>query len=217
MKKACIFDLDGTLLYTLDSMAKAGNQVLKQLGLPALPLENYKYYCGDGAAMLVRRILTDAGDRENALYDQAYPRYAELFGKDPLYKVEPFPDIKSLLSALKAEGIRLAVCSNKPHAATTTVIETLLPGFFDVCIGQQDPLRRKPYPDMPLEVARRLMVDPADCLYLGDSGTDMKTGKAAGMYTVGVLWGYRDLEELEENGADEVVFSPLDVLPIAKA
>ena len=207
MKKACIFDLDGTLLYTLPSMARPGNRVLQELGFAPLPVQNYRLYCGEGSKMLVTRILAASGDEGASLFEKAYPLYAKYFGEDPLYQVEPFPGIARMLDALKGQGIRLGVCSNKPHAATKAVIEGKFPGVFDVIIGQSEELRRKPYPDMPLKVASCLEADPADCLYIGDSGTDMKTGRAAGMDTVGVLWGYRDREELAPE-ADYLITDP---------
>lgn len=212
--KACIFDLDGTLLYTLDSMEKAGSRVLKDLGLTPLPVENYRYYCGEGAEMLVRRILTDAGDKELEHLDEACALYRRYFSEDPLFQVDPYPEVEALLTILKNRGMKLAVCSNKPHEATQAVIENKFPGVFDAVIGQQPGIERKPAPDTALLAARQMNVEPQDCLYIGDSGTDMKTGKAAGMYTLGVLWGYRDLEELEENGADDSVFSPMDILTL---
>ena len=212
--KACVFDLDGTLLYTLDSMAKAGNRVLKELGFSALPVENYRYYCGDGAEMLVRRLLEDAGDKDQEFFEQAAPMYREYFSEDPLFGVHPYPDMENLLTILKNRGLKLAVCSNKPDAATTEVIEKMYPGVFETVIGQRPDLPRKPAPDGALLAANRMEVRPEECLYIGDSGTDMKTGKAAGMRTIGVLWGYRDLEELEENGADESIFSPMDLLTL---
>ncbi|MBR2260019.1 MAG: HAD family hydrolase [Blautia sp.] len=212
MIKACIFDLDGTLLYTLDSMAKPGNEVLKALGLHTLPVENYRYYCGDGARKLTERILYDAGDKELAHFEEAYPMYRQSFVADPLYGVRKYPGMDEVLKAMKEQGLFLAVCSNKPDEAAVQVIEQMYPGVFDVVIGQKDGRKRKPSPDMPLAAAQSFGVSPEECMYVGDSGTDMLTGKAAGMFTVGVLWGYRDLEELEENGADNAVFAPEDLL-----
>ena len=211
MIKACIFDLDGTLLYTLDSMAEAANHMLRDLDMEELPADNFRYYCGDGARALVQRVLADAGDKNAELMDRAYPLYMKYFGEDPLYNVDYFPGIRQALSDLKDRGLRLAVCSNKPDAQTQAVIEKMYPDVFDAVIGQREGLLPKPSPDMALEAVRRLGVDPSECLYFGDSGTDMRTGKAAGLYTIGVLWGYRDLEELEDGGADDAIFSPADI------
>ena len=214
MKKAVIFDLDGTLLYTLDSMAKPGNRVLKELGLSEQPVDAFRFYCGEGAAMLTRRMLADAGNPDLSLYDQAYELYMRYFAADPLYGVKPFEGIEDLLFQLKHWQVKVAVCSNKPEPATRKVITTLFPDVFDTIVGQSEKLRRKPAPDMPLEAASLLGVAPCECLYCGDSGTDMQTAQAAGMTGIGVLWGYRSREELLENGARHLIASPQELLPL---
>ena len=208
----CIFDLDGTLLYTLQSMAVPANRMLQELSLKEQPVENYRYYCGDGADNLVRRVLAASGDPEAKLFDQAYPLYMKYFNDDPMLGVTRFPGIGETLEQMKQMGIGLAVCSNKPDEAAGRVIADMFPGIFTTVIGQSDAIRRKPAPDTPLMAAARLGVTPGECMYVGDSGTDMRTGKAAGMFTVGVLWGYRDLQELQENGADETIREPADLL-----
>lgn len=205
MIKAAIFDLDGTLLYTLDSIARAGNRMLEALGFPPRPIDEYRYYIGDGADNLVRRVLkvqgglTPENEKEGCRINRAY------LAEDPLYNVKPYEGIEDALKGLRERGIRLAVFSNKPDAQTKEVIETFFPGTFDCVRGQIQGFPVKPDPTGALKVARELGVSPSDFVYFGDSGTDMRTGKGAGMYTVGVLWGYRTREELEENGADRVI------------
>lgn len=217
MIKACIFDLDGTLAYTLDSMATVGNRVLEYFGLPGMPVENYRYYCGNGADMLVQRALIDAGDKELVHYEEARRMYRRLFDEDPFYKLQHYPGMQDTLKALKHAGVKLAVCSNKPHEAAVKVIARMFEAEeFDMVLGQSEEIRKKPAPDGPLKVAESFGVRPEECMYLGDSGTDMQTGKAAGMYTVGVLWGYRDEKELRENGADQLVKAPEDILSLYK-
>ena len=212
MKKACIFDLDGTLLFTLDSMMRPANRMLRELGLTEQPREAYRYFCGEGAAMLTKRALIAGGDPEASLFEKAYPLYLTYFEADPLYQVEPFEGIPELLKELKQRGIKLSVCSNKPAPGTQKIISTLFPGMFDFVVGQSDALKRKPAPDMPLAVLSHLGITAQECLYIGDSGTDMQTGKAAGLKTIGVLWGYRTKEELLENGADGLAETPKDIL-----
>ena len=214
MRKACIFDLDGTLAFTLDSMAIVANQVLTELGLRELPTEKFKYYCGDGADMLVRRCLEDAGDPQLNHYEEARKMYRERFDQDPLYKVSVYPHMMEALNALKEAGVKIAVCSNKPHIASVKVVEELFGDLFDVVIGQSSQIRRKPAPDEPLKAAQIMNVKPEECMYFGDTGTDMQTGKAAGMLTVGVLWGYRTKDELIANGADLLLETPKDIWKI---
>lgn len=211
MRKACIFDLDGTLAYTLDSMARPANEVLRGLGLRTLPVENFRFYCGEGADMLVKRCLADAGDQELVHYEEAKRRYRERFAREPLYGVRCYEGMEDALERLKGQGVRLAVCSNKPHEAAVRVVSSLLPSLFDVVIGQQEGIRRKPAPDALLLAAGRLGVSPRECIYFGDSGTDMLTGRGADMLTVGVLWGYRKKEELVEKGAELLLERPEDI------
>ena len=216
MIKACIFDLDGTLAYTLDSMAVVGNEVVRKYGLKPMPIENYRYYCGNGADMLVKSLLVDAGDPELLHYEEARALYRKEFDKDPFYKIQHYPGMPETLKKLKEHGMKLAVCSNKPHPAAVKVIAQLFDGEFDMVVGQSEAIRRKPAPDGPLMVAEKFGVKPEECMYVGDTSTDMKTGKAAGMYTVGALWGFRDRKELNENGADLVAEKPTDLVKICE-
>ena len=213
--KNVFFDLDGTLAYTLDSMAAVGNQVVRKFGLNPMPVENYRYYCGNGADMLVKRLLIDAGDKELVHYEEARKLYRTEFDKDPFYKIQHYPGMPETLKTLKQNGVKLGVCSNKPHEAAVKVVKRMFGDqVFDMVMGQSDSIRKKPAPDGPLKIAEAFGVLPEECMYLGDSGTDMQTGKAAGMYTVGVLWGYREKEELLKNGADALVESPEDILDL---
>ena len=213
MIKACIFDLDGTLAYTLDSMAAVGNQVVRKFGLNPMPVENYRYYCGNGADMLVKRLLIDAGDKELVHYEEARKLYRTEFDKDPFYKIQHYPGMPETLKTLKQNGVKLGVCSNKPHEAAVKVVKRMFGDqVFDMLMGQSDSIRKKPAPHGPLKIDEQFGVLPEECMYLGDSGTDMQTGKAAGMYTVGVLWGYREKEELLKNVSDALVESPEVIL-----
>ncbi len=214
MIKACIFDLDGTLADTLDSMAYVTNEVMQKYGLKTLPTDNFRYYSGEGADMLMKRALKDAGDKELVHYEEGRKLYREMFAADPMYKVVPYEGMPETLRKLKKSGKRLAVCSNKPHPAAVKVIAQLYGDEFDMVLGQSDAIRRKPAPDGPLMIAEKFGVRPEECMYIGDTSTDMKTGKAAGMFTVGALWGFRDRKELNENGADIVAEHPSDLVRI---
>ena len=125
-------------------------------------------------------------------------------------------EYKGFGKKLKEHAMKLAVCSNKPHPAAVKVIAQLFDGEFDMVVGQSEAIRRKPAPDGPLMVAEKFGVKPEECMYVGDTSTDMKTGKAAGMYTVGALWGFRDRKELNENGADLVAEKPTDLVKICE-
>lgn len=216
MIKACIFDLDGTLADTLESMAYVANEIMQKYGLKTLPTDNFRYYSGEGADMLMQRALKDAGDKELIHYEEGRRLYREMFAADPMYKVVPYEGMPETLKELKKCGIRLAVCSNKPHPAAVKVIAQLYGDDFDMVLGQSDAIRRKPAPDGPLMIAGKFGVRPEECMYVGDTSTDMKTGKAAGMFTVGALWGFRDREELNTNGADLVAEHPTDLVKISE-
>ena len=136
------------------------------------------------------------------------------FDEDPLYKVVPYKDMPETIQKLKDAGLKMAVCSNKPHIAAQKVVKAIYGDVFDEVMGQQEGIRRKPAPDGPLKIAEQFGVKPEECMYIGDTKTDMQTGKSAGMYTVGALWGFRDRRELEENGADIVAAVPLELVAI---
>lgn len=214
MIRAAIFDLDGTLANTLESMATVGNEIIRELGLTEQPVDNFRYYCGDGADMLMQRLLKDAGDEKLVHYESSRKVYRERFAADPLYKVVPYDGIMETLTWFRRRGVKLAVCSNKPHEAAVDVIRKMFDGYFDLVIGQSDEIRRKPAPDAPLKAAEEFGIFPDECLYIGDTGTDMLTGTRAGMHTIGVLWGFRDEKELRKNGAEILAEKPEDLIKI---
>ncbi len=213
--KACLFDLDGTLLYTLTSIAKAGNAVLEAFGHPIEAEENYRFYCGDGADELVRRILAKAEDEDPSHFAEGCRINREVLKANALLGVRPYEGLPETLRILKERGLLLGVCSNKPDNAVREIIPGIFGGdLFDAVCGQREDLALKPKPDIPLTVLKSFKADPAECLYFGDSATDMKTGKGAGMTTVGVLWGYRTEKELLDGGADRVIRYPEEILEL---
>ena len=212
MIKLCIFDLDGTLLYTLDSIARPTNLVLEHFGLAPQPVEAYKYFIGDGLKNEMKRALIAAGDKEACHLEEAFALCSQWFAEDPMYKVEPYPGVAETLQVLKEKGIKLAVFSNKPHASAVRVVETFFgEGMFDCIQGQTERLPIKPDPAGAFEILKKLGVTADDCLYLGDSNTDMMTGKNAGFMTVGAAWGYRTEQELRESGADLIIGRPCEL------
>lgn len=216
MIKACIFDLDGTLADTLESMAYVANEIMKKFGLKEMPVDNFRYYCGEGAHMLMTRCLKDAGDPQLLHLEEGEKIYRDMFVENPMYHVTHYEGMPETIKALKEKNIRLAVCSNKPHPAAVKVIRIMFGEDFDLVLGQSDAVRRKPAPDGPLKIAEEFEVSPEECMYIGDTATDMKTGKAAGMLTVGALWGFRTRKELTENGADVVAERPTDILKLCE-
>lgn len=215
MKKAVIFDLDGTLSDSIHSIKYCTDRAVAPYGFGPFSVEQYKYFVGDGAANLVKRALAAGGDTQGVHFEEAFARYKELFAVDCMYEVKPYEGIPELLEALKKRGVKLAVLSNKPHAETIRVIETLFgQGCFDVIQGQVDGVPIKPDPAGAIHILEQLGMTAEEVLYLGDTATDMKTGKGAGAYTVGALWGFRKREELEEHHADAIIAHPMELLQI---
>lgn len=213
MKKVVIFDLDGTLTNSLASMKISGDMAMAKFGMGPYTEDQYKVFVGDGARVLVERCLIAGGDTELTHLDAAYAEYCRVFEKYCMYQVKPYEGIRELLSSLKEKGIKIAVLSNKPHERTKDVIKAVFgEGYFDVVQGQQDDVPKKPSPIGVFKILEKLSLTPEDLLYIGDTGTDMQTGKAAGAFTVGALWGFRTEKELTENHADVLIKKPQQLL-----
>ncbi|MGC9196628.1 MAG: HAD family hydrolase [Syntrophobacteraceae bacterium] len=213
--KAILFDIDGTLLDTLEDLADSTNSALARMGFAPHELKAYRYFVGDGMENLVRRALPEpVGNDPGKVCDclELLLRHYEVGGTA---KTRPYPGIPELLDALSARGLKMAVLSNKLHKFAVKMIEEFLPAWrFEPVFGERPSVPRKPDPTSALEIARKLGIEPADFLYLGDTATDMKTAKAAGMFPVGVLWGFRDAGELLENGAEKLLSSPRELLEL---
>lgn len=217
MYKACIFDLDGTLADSVESIAYSANRAIMKYGFSPNPVENYKDYAGDGAPEMLKRSLIDAGDTKLQYFEQVQEEYRRLFETDCMYRVVPYDGIVEALKKLKENGVLLAVLSNKPHNRTVDVVEALFgKGYFHEILGMTDEATRKPNPIGAFTIAKRLGVEPRACMYVGDTNTDMQTGVAAGMLTVGVTWGFRKKTELEESGAHRMIAHPLELVRIAR-
>ena len=212
-KKAVIFDLDGTLSDSLASIKYCADLAVGSFGYGPFTPDQYKYFVGDGAANLVKRCLAAGGDGRLEHFEEAFALYKEIFRENCMYQVKPYDGIPQLLNALKEKGVKIAVLSNKPHEETVNVIETLFGrGYFDWIQGQKEGVAIKPSPEGVFQVLQALKLQADDILYLGDTSTDMKTGKSAGAFTVGALWGFRERQELEENHADAVIEKPMQLL-----
>ena len=216
MYKVCIFDLDGTIADTVESIAHVGNQTLRAFGLPEIPVKDYNFYAGDGADVQVKRMLAAVPGGDKVDYEEVRTQYRKWFAENPFYHVKPYDGILELLEGLKAQGIKIAVLSNKPHGAAVEVVHKIFGrDMFHKIQGQTSELPRKPSPIGALAVAKEFGALPQECLYCGDTNTDMDTGKAAGMFTIGVTWGFRPRTELEEHHADKIVDQPSEILELA--
>lgn len=216
MYKVCIFDLDGTIADTVESIAHVGNQTLRAFGLPEIPVKDYNFYAGDGADVQVKRMLAAVPGGDKVDYEEVRTQYRKWFAENPFYHVKPYDGILELLEGLKAQGIKIAVLSNKPHGAAVEVVHKIFgKDMFHKIQGQTSEIPRKPSPIGALAVAKEFGALPQECLYCGDTNTDMDTGKAAGMFTIGVTWGFRPRTELEEHHVDKIVDQPSEILELA--
>ena len=210
--KAVLFDLDGTLLNTLDDIADAVNRTLAVRGLPAHDCEAYRWFIGDGARVLVTRALPEHRRTEDEI-DSCLAAFKNEYSRNWHHKTHPYAGIPRLVAMLQTAGIKMAVVTNKPHTFSETCCRHYFPpGTFDAVVGQKDghPVKPDPYP--AFQAAAFLQVTPSDCLFLGDSGIDMETALAAGMFPVGALWGFRPQDELETAGAAACIAHPRELL-----
>lgn len=211
MKRLCVFDLDGTLVNSLGDLADSANFALDQRGFPTHPRELYRYFVGGGIPKLIRRILPQGTGEEEIR--RVHDLFAKEYESRCLATTAPYPGILDLLGELEKRGVGAAVFSNKDHAFAGRIVAALFPGQrFAFVQGMEPGMPKKPDPAGMLPHLERLGISPGQCLYLGDSGVDMRTAGNAGCLALGVLWGFREREELLENGAAHLIAQPLEAL-----
>lgn len=210
--KAVLFDMDGTLLDTLEDIADSMNEVLRQHGFATHDLEAYKYYVGNGMDVLVRRALP-AAHRNQEMIAACLARMRQEYTNRWRNNTTVYEGISGLLDGMQETGIKLAILSNKADDFTREMAAELLSRWsFDQLLGARPNIAKKPDPAAALEIAENLQLSPRDFLYLGDTSVDMTTACQAGMYPVGVLWGFRGAEELLDSGARMLITHPSDLL-----
>jgi len=213
--KGLIFDLDGTLLDTLEDLAKAANATLEYFGFPVHPVDAYRYFVGEGLKILMQRIVPEDDTTDEQLV-QYMKKFAEIYSQIWNVHSIPYEGIIDMLSSLSDARLQLAILSNKPHEFTVLCTKTFFPGNpFVFVYGQRDGIAKKPDPAGALEIAKKMDLDVSEILYVGDTATDMQTGNSAGMKTIGVDWGFRDRAELEKNNAWKIISTPAEVLSYA--
>jgi phosphoglycolate phosphatase len=210
--KAVIFDLDGTLLDTLEDIADAANSTLAKHGFPSHEADAYRYFIGDGVPMLMFRALPPEKRNDDLIAD-CVTAFRKEYGQNWSVNTRPYKGVPELLDALAARKVKMAVLSNKPDDFTKRCVETFLQDWpFEMILGLRQGAPQKPDPTGALEIAEHLDIAPAHVLYLGDSAVDMKTAVNAGMFPIGALWGFRTLGELVENGARATIEQPMELL-----
>ena len=212
MKKTIIFDLDGTLLDSIEDIAFSMNKVLESLELPAHKIEDYKYFVGGGVDVLVENALNG---KSKEIKDEVIKKFKVEYDGKLHSKTLPYAGIYDLLDELKKLECNLAVLSNKPHEFTVTYVNHFFKDYnFKEVHGQKDGTPKKPNPIQALNIASKLNINPKDIFFVGDTKVDMQTAKNSNMCAIGVLWGFRDEKELKDFGADFIVEKPLDILKI---
>ena len=214
MIRACIFDLDGTLMNTIGTITHYLNAALGVYGFAPFEEDRVKYFVGSGARLLVERALAAHGVLTEENFRAVFETYNALYDAAPNEGSAPYDGILDMLAALTARGVRVGVLSNKPDFATRAVVSSFFGDLVTVAHGGREGIPLKPAPDGVREILREMSVSPCECLYIGDTGVDMETGRAAGIPTVGVLWGFRSREELEAAEAVHIIAHPRELLPL---
>lgn len=215
--KAVLFDLDGTLLDTIDDLADSMNLVLASHGLKTYPVKDYFYFVGDGMEKLILRVLGEAAQDLN-LVRLCFNEMHQLYQKKMLEKTKPYSGILELLSQLQSLSFRMAILSNKPDAMTKSIVKHFFPGqIFELVLGARPDFNKKPDPAAALYLASEMQLAAETFLYLGDTNTDMQTAVSAGMFPVGVLWGFRSEDELKKSGAKLLLQNPMDLIHFIKS
>lgn len=207
-----IFDLDGTLLYTLDDLTASTNYAMRKHGFTEHTTDEVRLMVGNGIRKLIERAIPDG--TANPEYEATYSTFISHYLKHNLDTTRPYPGIMELLARLKANGRRMAVVSNKYYKATEQLCRTFFKDYIDVAIGESENIRKKPAPDTVLEAMRRLGVDKEGTVYVGDSEVDIETARNCGIPCISVLWGFRDKDFLIKNGGNMFVEKPSEIFQL---
>ncbi len=210
MIKAVIFDLDGTLLNSLTDIMDSVNIVLQEYNLPTHTLDDYKKFIGNGIEVLAKKALQN--NYPNIDFDKFLLRIKEIYSKRQILKTKPYDGIIKMLKSLNNLKIKIAILSNKPNEFTQYVVNNFFGDIkFDIVLGSRINIPRKPNPQAVFEIIDKLNVNTEQTIFVGDTSTDILTGKNAGLKTIGVSWGFRSVQELNDNGADFIVNNPQEI------
>lgn len=211
MKKLAIFDLDGTLLNSIDDLGHAANYALEKNGYPTHSIASYPFFVGNGVRRLIERVLPEDARTVN-IVDRLLVHFKEYYNEHNTDFTVPYQGIPELLNKLSAHGVAIAVASNKYQQATEKLINHYFPNISFVAVeGQKDTVPVKPDPSIVFEILSKAKMPKADTIYIGDSGVDMETARRACVDSVGVTWGFRPEKELIESHADNIVNSPSEI------
>ncbi len=212
--QAVVFDLDGTLLNTLEDIADSMNRVLRDIGRPTHPVERYRRFVGSGVLTLAERCLP-ARDRNERFIAECAQKFRDIYSRNWKVKTVLYPGIAELFERLGSLDLQMGILSNKPHTFTLESVAYFLGAWpFAKIMGQEDHRPPKPDPAGPQEMSRELGCDLSEILFVGDSDVDMQTAVRSGMYPAGVLWGFRGAAELQASGSGTLVKHPLELIDL---
>lgn len=217
MIKLCVFDLDGTTVNSLNSIAYFANVTLEKFGLKTFPVDAYRTLAGGGARKLIRNLVNATGAPEE-IYEDMVLDWTTRYDNDFLYLTEPYEGVREMLAALRKAGVHTAIVTNKHGPTGKKVCEAMFGAddqLLEVCVSAYPGMVLKPAPDEIWRLMERFHVSKEECMYLGDHTIDMTTGKNAGVKTVGVTWGFHTREALKAAGADDVVDHPSEIVTLA--
>jgi phosphoglycolate phosphatase len=214
MNKLAVFDLDGTLADTIDDITAAVNNVMEHYGFPKATPAAVKYMVGDGIKELMLRAFPEDKREDPDLLRDALAIFKEYYSAHFCDFTLPYDGIIPMLDALKADGVRLSVVTNKNEEAVELIVEKLFKGYFEIVIGNSDKVKQKPDPSSVLYIIEKLGVKKENTYYIGDAYTDIYTAKNAEVKGIGVLWGFRTYDELNNAGADFIVEKPEEIISI---
>ena len=209
-QKSVIFDLDGTLLYSLEDLKNATNAALESQNMPTCTLDQVRRYVGNGVRMLMVRAVPDG--EKNPKFEETFAEFKKYYGEHCLDHTKPYPDIMHLLTELKARGVKTAIVSNKLDSAVKELDERFFRGYMTTAIGEMEGVAKKPAPDMVQKAMEILKTDTKKAIYVGDSEVDIQTAENTGLPCVSVMWGFRDAEFLRKNRAQVLIQRPLELL-----
>ena len=209
-KTTVVFDLDGTLLDTLQDLANAVNYALEKQGMPKRTLEEVRQFVGNGVRLLMIRAVPDG--ESNPLFEETFALFKDYYGEHCNDNTKPYAGVVELIETLKEKGYAVAIVSNKIDFAVKELNDLYFKGIVPVAIGEKEGIRRKPAPDTVYEALKELGKTKEEAVYVGDSDVDLETAKNSGMPCISVLWGFRDKEFLAEHGAERYAKTAEDVL-----
>lgn len=210
--KTVIFDLDGTLLYSLEDLKDSVNFVMKKHGFREYTIDEVREAIGNGVRLLMERILPK--DIDKNLFEECLSEFKENYSKNMYNKTKPYDGVLDMLKGLREEGYKIAVLSNKFDSAVKELSNKYFGELVDLAVGQKEGVKEKPSPLGIQEIAKELDTDVETCIMVGDSEVDIQTANNAGIDCISVTWGYKNIDFLYDNGATKLVYAPEDILEL---